>query len=123
VEVEMKKILVVDDETDFRIGISMELKRLGFDPIEADNGTDAFDLAISQHPDLIVSDVVMDNANGFMLRELLRENIQTATIPLILMTGHADEAGAWESDPEVTYLKKPFSIPELVSTITQKLQV
>ena len=60
--------------------------------------------------------------NGFMLREFLLQDQLTARIPMILMTGLANNAGAWESDPFVEYIIKPFSIEQLISIVNRKLQ-
>jgi len=92
----VKRILVADDEDQIRESVRAALEALGYDIIEADNGTRALDLARSQKPHLIISDVVMDSGSGFLLRELLREDEETSLIPLILMTGHAQGAGAWD---------------------------
>ncbi len=117
----MKKILVVDDEDDVRSYVVKSLKDEGFETIEADNGSSALTLAKTHQPDLIISDVVMDSGSGFMLWEWLRDDPQTAAIPLILITGLAEHAGAWESDPEVEYLAKPFGVLQLLSAVTRKL--
>jgi len=119
----MAKILVVDDETSIRNMISAVLKSRGHETIEADNGVTALDLIKTQYPQLIISDVMMSNMNGFMLREILQQDPLTARIPMIIITGLANEAGAWKSDPSVEYLSKPFKINELMSLVNQKLNV
>jgi len=117
----MKKILVVDDEKGLRDSVIAALQDQGFETIEADNGATGLDLARSHRPDLIISDVMMDNGNGFFLRELLLEDPKTASIPLILMTGQAQRAGAWESDPDVEYLTKPFKVEQLLAAVERKI--
>jgi len=117
----MKKILVVDDEGGIRTAISVALKERGYEMIEAENGMEAFEIAWAERPDLIISDVMMDNGNGFLLRELLQVDGRTSNIPMILMTGAASGAGAWKSDPDVTYLLKPFGAEKLLSTVEQAL--
>ncbi len=118
----MAKILVVDDEASIRQMISMVLSMQGHTVIEADNGVDALDMIKTQSPKLIISDVMMSNMNGFMLREILQQDQFTARIPMIMMTGHAVTAGAWESDPDIDYLKKPFVIPELIEMVNKHVQ-
>ncbi len=118
----MKRILVADDVDQVRESMRAALEDRGYEIIEADNGTKAFDLAKSRKPHLIISDVVMDNGNGFLLRELLREAEETSMIPLILMTGHAQGAGAWGSEPDIEYLEKPFNVTELVSAVERSLK-
>lgn len=119
----MKSILVVDDDDGIRKMIVMALEKEEFQVIEASNGDAALELANEQQPDLIISDVMMDNVNGFMLAEMLHENAKTASIPLVLMTGAVVSKGAWESDPDITYLVKPFSIPELLRAVQKKLSL
>lgn len=121
-EAYMAKILVVDDETSIRNMITAVLKSRGHKTIEADNGVTALDLIKTESPQLIISDVMMANMNGFMLREVLQQNELTSRIPMILMTGLASGAGAWESDPSVEYLSKPFKIAELMLLVNQKLE-
>ncbi|MFA6457283.1 MAG: response regulator [Bacteroidota bacterium] len=117
----MAKILVVDDESSIRNMVVSVLRLKGHETIEADNGVTALDLIKLHSPQLIISDVMMANMNGFMLRELLKQHQLTARIPMILMTGLAKDAGAWESDPSVEYLSKPFKIDELMSLVNSKL--
>jgi CheY-like chemotaxis protein len=118
----MAKILVVDDESSIRNMIAAVLRSKGHDPIEADNGVTALDMIKQHSPQLIISDVMMSNLNGFMLREILQEDQLTARIPMIMMTGLAKDAGAWESDPSVQYLSKPFTIVELMDLVNSKLK-
>ena len=113
----MKKLLVVDDEQVVREFMAKLLECPDYEIIEADNGTAAFDLAKMHQPDLVIADVVMDNMNGLMLKELLREDKKTASIPVILMTGFAQGVEAWQADPDDEYLEKPFSTAELLSAV------
>ncbi|NUN69919.1 MAG: response regulator [Bacteroidetes bacterium] len=117
----MAKILVVDDEASIRNMITAVLRSRGHEPIEADNGISALDMVKHHSPQLIISDVNMVNMNGFMLREILQQDQLTARIPMIMMTGIANDAGAWQSDPSVKYLSKPFKIADLMSLVNEKL--
>ena len=117
----MKKILVVDDEDTFREMVVVILKKEGFETMEADNGISAFEMAKAHIPNLIISDVMMYSGSGFILREFLKREARTANIPLILMSGKAQVAGAWGSAPEVEYLQKPFNHDELMAAVNLKL--
>lgn len=112
---------MVDDEKGLRETVVVALQDRGFKTIEADNGAAALDLARVHRPDLIITDVMMDNGNGFLLRELLLEDPKTASIPMILMSGAAQKAGAWESDPDVEYLLKPFRAAQLLSAVEKQI--
>ncbi len=118
----MAKILVVDDEASIHNMISMVLTSQGHTVLEADNGVTALDMIKTQFPQLIISDVMMSNMNGFMLREILQQDPLTARIPMIMMTGNSKTAGAWQSDPEIDYLAKPLTVPELTALVKQRLQ-
>jgi CheY-like chemotaxis protein len=118
----MAKILVVDDEALIRSSVTSVLKLNGHETIEADNGVTALDMIKMHSPQLIISDVMMTNMNGFMLRDFLQKDQLTARIPIILMTGLANNAGAWESDSTVDYITKPFAIAQLMALVNNKLQ-
>jgi DNA-binding NtrC family response regulator len=118
----MKKILIVDDEDTFREMVAVMLKKEGYETLEADNGISGFELAKANVPDMIISDVMMYSGSGFILREFLKREPLTVKIPLILMSGQAQTAGAWGSDPDVDYLQKPFSHDELITAVNRKLK-
>jgi CheY-like chemotaxis protein len=113
----MKTVLIVDDEPAFRKAISASLKARGYNTLEAEDGIMGLDIAAKHRPDIILSDVNMDNMNGFMMVENLQQEPLTARIPVIMMTGQAQGAGAWQSEANITYLEKGFSIPELIIAI------
>lgn len=117
-----KRILVVDDEDTFREMIVVMLKKGGYETMETDNGLNAFELAKANVPDLIISDVMMYSGSGFILREFLKKESRTVDIPLILMSGQAQTAGAWGSDPAVEYLSKPFAVEQLLGAVNRLLQ-
>jgi two-component system, sensor histidine kinase and response regulator len=117
----MAKILVVDDDQEMRLMIVSVLIIEGYETLEAENGMKALEIIKQQRPDLVISDIVMDNMNGFMLWEALHEDVSTAKIPIILTTGNAQNAAAWNLDPDIVYLIKPFEHKELISAVKKKL--
>jgi len=117
-------ILVVDDEDAVRKSIAVALKRKrGFEVLEAADGLVGLELAKMQKPDLIISDVIMDNLNGFMMLESLQEDPETAQIPVIMMTTPALDAGAWKSGIATEYLEKGFSLDELLAVVDKVLKI
>ena len=117
-----KRVLVVDDEETFRDMVKIMLTKEGYETMETDNGLSAFELAKANVPDLIISDVMMYSGSGFILREFLKREPRTASIPLILMSGHAQEAGAWGADSDVEYLQKPFNHADLISAVKRLIK-
>ncbi len=117
-----KKILVVDDEDAFREMVVAVLKKEGYETMETDNGLNAFELAKANVPDVIVSDVMMYSGSGFILREFLKREKSTVDIPLILMSGQAQTAGAWGAEPQVEYLDKPFKTEDLLKLVKRALK-
>jgi CheY-like chemotaxis protein len=117
-------ILVVDDDDAVRKSIAVALKhKRGFEVLEAENGLVGLELARRQKPNLIISDVIMDNLNGFMMLESLQEDPETAQIPVIMMTTPALNAGAWKSGVAIEYLEKGFSLDELIAIVDKILKI
>jgi CheY-like chemotaxis protein len=119
----MKTILIVDDDIAVRTMMKIVLNTNGFETLEAENGSVAFTLAAEKQPHLIISDVMMDNINGFMLLEMLRKDVATRRIPVMLITGEAQKYGAWDSEKKVGYFQKPLSMNDLLTAVKKRLRV
>ena len=117
----MKTILIVDDDPDMRKLTNIVLSKEGYAILEAEDGSIALDLIKTKTPDLVISDVMMENVNGFMLYELLRDDPVTKNIPMIFVTGEAQRAGAWDSNPSVLYLEKPIQVQQLLDAVKKVL--
>ena len=122
-----KRILVVDDEQSLRGVICNALRQAGFTVLEATSAEEGLVAAKAQQPDLILSDIIMQQEDGFTLLAHLRSAAATATIPVILMTGDVDrgaesgvrhgmELGADD------FLHKPFSKEILLAAVQARLR-
>ncbi len=117
-----KKILVIDDDGTMRMSISVALKlKGGFEILEAEDGLKGLELAREHNPDLIISDVVMENLNGFLMLETLKEYPETAHIPVIIMTERAHTEKEWKTGAAVEYLKKGFTLEALLEKVNSIL--
>jgi two-component system sensor histidine kinase/response regulator len=111
-----KTILLIDDERTLLFGLSVMVKRAGYNVLTANNGKDGLRLATEQSPDLIISDVMMPPPNGFELREILSQHPSTAAIPFIFLTARSsqnDKLYGLESGAD-DYITKPFERKELL---------
>jgi CheY-like chemotaxis protein len=119
-----KVILVVDDDEAVRKSISIALKlKGGFETLEAQDGLEGLELTKQHHPDLIISDVVMENLNGFLMLETLKEFPETANIPVIIMTHRAQSDKEWKTGAAVEYLTKGFTLEALLSKVNSILKI
>lgn len=82
-----KKILVIDDDNDFRLATRKILESDGYDVVEAKSGKEGFEMAESISPDLVLIDIIMESyTEGFNLVQRLNENEKTKDIPRIVLT-------------------------------------
>jgi CheY-like chemotaxis protein len=119
-----KKILVVEDDDTVRLSISVALRsKGGFEILEAEDGLRGLELAKQYNPDLIISDVVMNNLNGFVMLETLKEYPETAKIPVIIMTSRALSDKEWKTGAAVEYLAKGFTLEALLEKVNSILKI
>ena len=83
----MKKILVVEDDEVGRELVRMTLERDGYLVVTAEDGERGFELALSERPDLIVTDVAMPAADGVQLVRRVRSAPEVAETPILVTTG------------------------------------
>lgn len=125
-ENETKKtvILLVEDNEDFRFYLKDNL-RTHYKVLEAANGKDGWQKALSGHPSLIVSDISMPYMDGIILTRKLKADKRTNHIPVILLTalaqGHEQLAGLATGAND--YITKPFSFELLQVKIKNLLQL
>ena len=120
----MKKILVIDDEEWLREMVHVALRQKGYEVVEAENGAKGIEVARKELPDLILCDVNMERVDGYLTLQSLRSEPATASIPFILMTGLANNAGmrhGMELGAD-DYLPKPFTIDAMYAAVAARLK-
>lgn len=117
-------ILVIEDNSDLRYFISDTLKS-SYNIFEAQDGKEGIELAESEIPDLIITDAMMPNMDGFEMTKILREKDATSHIPIIMVTAKAAEEDRLSGlDAGVdAYLTKPFSTKELFLRVKKLLEL
>jgi diguanylate cyclase (GGDEF)-like protein len=111
-------VLVVDDDEDLRSLAQLQLGE-GFDVIQAENGDGCIELAVNQHPDVILLDMMMPGMNGAQVLEQLSASPDTKDIPVIFLsalTGLDERVKGLESGA-VDYIAKPVESRELVARV------
>lgn len=120
----MKKILVIEDETQPREIFSRCLTFEGFVALAAENGTAGVKLAKTHLPDLIVCDIMMPDLNGYSVLSQLRQDPATVAIPFIFLTAKVTMADlrqgmALGADD---YLAKPCTVDQFLSAVNTRLE-
>jgi signal transduction histidine kinase/ligand-binding sensor domain-containing protein/DNA-binding response OmpR family regulator len=111
-------VLLVEDNDDFRFYLKDNLRDMFF-LIEASNGREGWQKALSQHPDIIVSDISMPEMTGIELCKKLKNDKRTLHIPVVLLTaltGEAEQVKGLEIGAN-DYMTKPFNFEILLSKI------
>ncbi len=121
----MHKVLIADDEHNIRHILDFSLHSEGFDVVAAANGEDAFTLAVSEKPDLIILDVMMPGQGGIETCRQLKADERVADIPVILLTARTsrqdrEEGKAAGADE---YITKPFSPQKVINAVQNFLGV
>lgn len=109
------RILVVDDDEEMREYLKQELG-IYYKVVTACNGSEACQIALKQRIDLIISDVVMPEVDGFELLKKVKSNSNISHIPFILLTSQAEYGSrlkGWNVGADA-FLAKPFQIEELL---------
>jgi signal transduction histidine kinase/ligand-binding sensor domain-containing protein/DNA-binding response OmpR family regulator len=111
-------VLLVEDNDDFRFYLKDNLKDVFF-LIEASNGREGWQKALSQHPDIIISDISMPEMTGIELCKKLKKDKRTSHIPVVLLTaltGDEEQIKGLEIGAN-DYMTKPFNFEILLSKI------
>jgi DNA-binding response OmpR family regulator len=117
--------MVVDDDQDTVAILAHHLRREGFVPIEANSGAQCLKLVHENEVDVILLDLMMPEMDGFEVVQALRDNPETAEIPIIMITARDDlDARAEGMRLGVSdFLAKPVFRRQLASRIRAQLQV
>lgn len=117
-------ILVIEDEEDVTDLIRYHLKKAGYRVLVAGDGAAGLDVAMAEHPDAIILDLMLPRLNGLEVAKRLRAQERTSSTPLLILSAKGEtesrikglELGADD------YLSKPFSPKELILRIKALLR-
>ena len=120
----MKTILLIEDNSEVRENTAEILELANYKVLTAENGKVGVELAQKNLPDLIISDIMMPDLDGFGVLHVLNKNLDTAQIPFIFLTAKTDRSdfrrgmnlGADD------YITKPFDDVELLDAVESRLK-
>ena len=118
----VRKILLIDDDPDLRLIGRLSLTRIGkWEVVEAESGSQALEQARAEQPDLILLDVMMPGMDGVTTLTELRKEPATAEIPVIFMTAKAQphEIARYHELGAAGVITKPFDPMELPDRILE----
>jgi len=123
------KIMIIDDDSDYRFTMETFLNRNGFETLTAGNAQDGLDLIEKEHPDLILLDVMMQSIySGLEICKQLRSNPELKDIPIIGISGMGKELDVrldkWGDDEYFNvdeFYEKPVDREKLLESIKLRL--
>lgn len=119
---EAKKILVAEDDEVTRQLMCMTLERQGFEVVTAEDGIQAYDFALIQRPDLIITDVSMPGADGAHFVRRVRDTKEIAATPIIVTTGFGTGSATFTLTVGAdAYEPKPVDPESLIATVRRLL--
>jgi CheY-like chemotaxis protein len=116
-----RHILLADDEAYVTSILAHKLRQLGDEVIVASDGQESFDLACKHRPQIVVSDFQMPVLSGYEMAMKLKQNADTAAIPVLMLTGRGHLLSAEQlAMTNIRHLlEKPFSAKSLLAKITE----
>jgi CheY-like chemotaxis protein len=123
-----KKILIVDDDADFAEAMSSLLESSGYQVLKAKDGSEGLKVAKSEHPDLVLMDVMMrERTEGFFTVQEMRRTPGLEKIPVFILTSLYSQVPGFRITPDANWLAhdaffpKPVDSAQLLEKIGQVL--
>ncbi len=118
------QLLLVDDEPGLREAVQAYLEDSGFTVNVASNAREGLDLARQKLPDLVITDIMMPQVDGYQFLQQLREEPQFKSVPVVFLTARgmtSDRIQGYNAGCDA-YLSKPFDPDELVAIVSNLLE-
>lgn len=120
---DMARVLVIDDEPDVRWLIRVSLERAGHEVLLAEDGLRGVAVAMKQHPEIIVLDLMMPVMDGYGVLAELAKDPRTADVPVLVLSARAipEEADRATKAGARRFLEKPFDPDDLARELAELL--
>lgn len=121
-----KIILVIEDEKSLREALDIKLTKNNFTVLDAENGKIGLELALLEHPDLIILDIKMPQMDGLHMLEKLREGVWGKTVPVIILTNVTSDneqinKEITKYEPTFYFIKSDLKLEDLIEKIKERL--
>ena len=119
------RVLIVEDHADSLEVLTIQLKAMGYDVIEATTGEEGIEKAEVHHPEVIVMDLGLPGINGIEATQKLKQNPSTANIPVIAHTAWPEDTFRHEGERAgiSDFLTKPTTPYRFKTTIEKHLKL
>jgi DNA-binding response OmpR family regulator len=114
-----RRILIIEDNRDLCKLFDVYLRAVGYESSYAETCAAGIGKAVTENPDLIITDLNLPDMNGVEATEILKQNPATCDIPIVMLTATSREECKVEALKAgvAAYVVKPVSLPDLVSSI------
>ena len=110
-------VLLVEDDPALRRYLEVVLQRAGYEVVSAGDGLEAMKVLLGAHVDVIVTDALMPNLDGYELCRFVRNSQHLAHLPIILLSALDPKNTTDESEQVNAFLAKPVSPEDLIGSI------
>ena len=118
---DQKTILIVDDEEPIREILVYNLKKEGYNVIEASDGITALNIALEKYPDLILLDIMLPKMDGLSVCKRIKNSYNVPILMLTAKDSEIDKILGLELGAD-DYITKPFSVRELIARVKANLR-
>ena len=121
-----KKILIVEDNKELTKVLTSALSNEDTSILEAHNGEEGLALALKEHPDLILLDVVMPKMDGIMMLQKIRKDAWGKNTSVIVLTNLSDQNRVADAMAEGVFdylIKDDWSLDDIIARVNAKLRV
>ncbi len=115
------RVLVVDDDDDFRALMCLQLRNAGYVVLDARDAQSALQIARTAHPDVITVDLLMPGVDGWSFIEMLRKEDALASIPVVVVSGASDAKASGTLPIDVSVIAKGEGTDRLLREISLAL--
>jgi len=121
----MKKILVIEDNSDIRENLAELLELQGHKALTASDGRQGVEQILNEIPDLVICDISMPELDGFQVLTIIQNNSHLSSIPFIFLTAKAEKSDIRRGLDvgALHYIVKPFTEDQLMNAVNLGLGI